>query len=417
MSSGSSSNPIDPTSPLYLHPSDGTSSINVEKLQGASNYRPWRRSLEIALASKRKLGFVTGGVKRDENDKIKQESWDTCNNMVISWILGSVSESIKKSVMIMTEAYQIWKHLESRYSITNGARKYSLNKQLYDTKQNGRPVSEYYTTMKAIWVELETLNILPPITQMTVEVNRFVQVLNAQKEELRLFQFLNGLDEEYGAQRSQILMMTELPSVDEACNMIQQEESQRELFKQGQNDTDVMAMHSKRNDTHCGNCGKRGHTTEKCWACRACGKPGHSYEKCWTVIGFPSKMSRQPKENRSKGKEVDKGNQKIVRNKSKMAAHAHTASDGSQTSGITADQLEQLLKLLPTPSKGGDENDSDDLEANYAEMATCNLAQSKSNAWIMDSGATHHMSGNMEYLLNPKEATRHIKINLPNGGS
>ncbi|KAL2933752.1 GDSL esterase/lipase EXL2 [Bienertia sinuspersici] len=82
MSSSSGSNPIDPTSPLYLHPSDGTTSINIEKLQGASNYRPWRRSLEIALASKRKLGFVTGGVKRDENDKVKQECWDTCNNMI-----------------------------------------------------------------------------------------------------------------------------------------------------------------------------------------------------------------------------------------------------------------------------------------------------------------------------------------------
>ncbi|KAL2945174.1 Formin-binding protein 1-like protein [Bienertia sinuspersici] len=162
---------------------------------------PWRRSLEIALASKRKLGFVTGGVKRDENDKVKQERWDTCNNMVISCILGS--DNIKKYVMFMSNAYEIWKHLESRYSITNGARKYSLNKRLYDTKQNDRVVSEYYTNMKAIWVKLGTLNVLPAITNMTTEITRFVQALSEQKEELRLFQFLNGLDEEYASQRSQ----------------------------------------------------------------------------------------------------------------------------------------------------------------------------------------------------------------------
>ncbi|KAL2904801.1 Gag-Pol polyprotein, partial [Bienertia sinuspersici] len=133
--------------------------------------------------------------------------------------------------------------------------------------------------MKAIWVELETLNMLPPITSMNVEINRFVQALNKQKEEMRLFRFLNGHDEEYGTQRSQILMMTKLPIVDEACNMIQQEESQRELFGQRNNEGEVLAMTSKKADTTCSNCGKTGHSTDKCWACKACGKPGHSYKR------------------------------------------------------------------------------------------------------------------------------------------
>lgn len=81
---------IDPTSPLYLHPSEGTTSIHVERLEGACNFRSWKRSLEISLASKRKLGFVTGEVKKDNTDAVKREAWETCNNMVISWILGSI---------------------------------------------------------------------------------------------------------------------------------------------------------------------------------------------------------------------------------------------------------------------------------------------------------------------------------------
>ncbi|KAL2938692.1 rRNA adenine N-6-methyltransferase [Bienertia sinuspersici] len=78
--------------PLYLHPSDSPTSVSIEPLIGPSNYREWRRNMEIALASKCKLGFVTGTVTRDDSDPTKAEQWDTCNHMVIAWILGSTSE-------------------------------------------------------------------------------------------------------------------------------------------------------------------------------------------------------------------------------------------------------------------------------------------------------------------------------------
>ncbi|KAL2898798.1 Histone-lysine N-methyltransferase H3 lysine-36 specific [Bienertia sinuspersici] len=117
---------IEVTSPLYLHPSESSNSVSVEKLEGSTNYRTWKRSMEIALASKRKLGFVTGLVKRDVIDPIKQDAWDTCNNMVISWINAKVSTAIKKS------------------------RKYFLNKAVYEMKQRGRSITEYYTELRAM---------------------------------------------------------------------------------------------------------------------------------------------------------------------------------------------------------------------------------------------------------------------------
>ena len=92
-SQSSISTSIESSSPLYLHLSDGSNSITVEKLLVAANYRSWRRSFEIGLTSKRKLGFVTGTQKRDLNNLIKQEAWDICNCMVISWIINNVSDS------------------------------------------------------------------------------------------------------------------------------------------------------------------------------------------------------------------------------------------------------------------------------------------------------------------------------------
>lgn len=70
--------------------------------------------MEIALSTKRRLGFVIGAVKKEENDEARAKMRNTCNDMVIACILGSVSESIKKSIMF-TSASDIWKHLERRY--------------------------------------------------------------------------------------------------------------------------------------------------------------------------------------------------------------------------------------------------------------------------------------------------------------
>ncbi|KAL2943566.1 L-2 4-diaminobutyric acid acetyltransferase [Bienertia sinuspersici] len=116
---------VDVTSPLYLHP--------VEKLQGASDYRAWCRSMEISFASKRKLGFVTGYVKKDKDDAQKAEQWETCNNVVIDWIHASVSEQIKKSILYAKTSSEVWKQLERTFNVANGSRKYKVEKELMDT--------------------------------------------------------------------------------------------------------------------------------------------------------------------------------------------------------------------------------------------------------------------------------------------
>ncbi|KAL2925906.1 Biotin sulfoxide reductase [Bienertia sinuspersici] len=70
--------------PLFMQPSDNSSSIQVEKLQVASDYPLWRRSMKINLSSKRKMELMIGELVKDNTDEVKAELWKICNNMVIA---------------------------------------------------------------------------------------------------------------------------------------------------------------------------------------------------------------------------------------------------------------------------------------------------------------------------------------------
>ncbi|GJZ78479.1 retrovirus-related pol polyprotein from transposon TNT 1-94 [Tanacetum coccineum] len=57
--------------------------------------------------------------------------------------------------------------------------------------------------------------------------------------------FLNGLDESYSAQRSQLLLINPLPTVENACVIIQQEESQKDMFQINGPSIETTALLSK----------------------------------------------------------------------------------------------------------------------------------------------------------------------------
>jgi len=70
---------------LFLHPSKGLRSLSVqEKLIGVKNYKFWKRHVEIALATKKKLEFLQVTISRPSDDVIKVEMWDTCNCVIVA---------------------------------------------------------------------------------------------------------------------------------------------------------------------------------------------------------------------------------------------------------------------------------------------------------------------------------------------
>lgn len=94
--------------------------------------------------------------------------------------------------------------------------------------------------------------------------------------------------------------------------------------------------------------------------------------------------------------------------------HHDNRSVASTGTTITSQQLEQLLKLLPTTSRGGDTDE--EIDGLYAGMVSCHFVDSiKNKEWIIDSGASDHMTGMYEILRDVGESQNTPKINLPTG--
>ena len=88
-------------------------------------------------------------------------------------------------------------------------------------------------------------------------------------------------------------------------------------------------------------------------------------------------------------------------------------------SGLTAQQIEQLLKLLLASSNSStmshsEEND-DDLDYRFARIAVCFHAEQESLNWVIDIGSTDHITVAPNHLHNIVSNNAQFCIKLPNG--
>lgn len=411
MAAGGRFNFADMQNPLFLHPSDGPLSISVTKLQGAGDYRGWKRSFEIQISSKRKLGFLNGTVTRSTTDETQGLQWDTCNDLVIAWIHGNVSDNIKRSILFINSAHEIWKQLEKRFQLSNGSRKYKLTKELFTISQGKFKIHEYYTVVSSLWEEIDSMNVLPSVTTVADDITTLLKAIDVQKEESRLFVFLNGLDDAYSALRSQLLMQQPLPTVEAVCAMLQQEESQRDVLPIV--DIEHTAMYSK---------GPTERNVEKnALYCSACGGKNHTSDRCWVVNGFPKWHYKNRKPVPRGGGHNQGPTRWIGNNRQSNQRMANNVSAANETNKddvmFSPQQLQQLLKLMPGNS-GNTQRGSDteeELEMGFSGMVACNLSIVSHNAWIIDSGASDHMTCSVAKLSNVTIADSNLTITLPTG--
>ncbi|XP_049390256.1 uncharacterized protein LOC125854717 [Solanum stenotomum] len=441
-------NQIDSSHPFYLHSSDSPGMSLVNFIFDGRGFQGWRRTILIALSAKNKLGFIDGTCKIPDRSSSDYHLWSRCNDMITSWLLNSLSKDIADSVIYSQTAKDLYTDLEQRFGQSNGAKLFHLQKELSDLVQDNTDVAGYYTKMKRLWDELESLNAENKCKCLCVCGGK--QKLTKSLEDEKLIRFLMGLNETYAPARSNILMIKPLPNLNHAYSLLLQDENQRESYvnvptgpssfmvgKQGNNipqsyvdNQGYVANQAYVNQKiHSQNQGMwDNRSTQKFPGkksnlfCTHCKKTNHIKQDCYRLIGFPPDF----KFTNVKPKKP----QPAIKSNAVSAEEGEGISYNSSLGGnmgqfLTKEEYTQAVQyyrgkkgadismsaIPPDAVRTGNANASTGIS--YT-LAFTSLARMNSSSWIIDSGASEHMCFNPSVFNSLTPLSSPMFIILPN---
>ncbi|XP_055835287.1 uncharacterized protein LOC129903789 [Solanum dulcamara] len=340
--------------PYFISPSDSPGTLLTNAVFDGRSFGGWKRGMWIALTAKNKSGFVDGSSPKSSAGTDKHRAWSRANNMVISWLLNSLSREISESVLYYSTAKDIWTELEARFGQSSGDRLFQLQKELSDLIQGASDIASYFTKKKRLWDELDTLDSFSPCLCVCSCGAKQKNIKFKQDE--RLLKFLMGLNDTYCGARGNILMISPLPTVSNAYALLIQEEKQREVKNTpkfpGESSSFVAANANNGNKTFTTDFRTQRQTYENKksgMVCKYCKKTGHLIDKCYKLHGFPTnfKFTKQSNfQNNVQGNVVSSNDYSW-----EIFANNTDEDEGVQGKPLSTKQLAQVMQMLQDMNK------------------------------------------------------------------
>ncbi|MCH90903.1 flavonol sulfotransferase-like protein [Trifolium medium] len=214
----------DTLNPYFMHPNENPGNVLVTPFLSGPNYHSWSRAMTVALRSKHKLHFINGALPRPMDDDRDSIAWDRCNTMIMSWLSNSVDPEISQSILWMDTAAEIWKGLKDRFYQGDVFRISDIQEEIYTLRQGECTISTYYTKMKKLWQELHNFRPIPESS--CLENCKAIEKMREYKDSDQVIRFLKGLNDQYSAVRSQIMLMEPLPNIGKVYSLLVQQERQ-----------------------------------------------------------------------------------------------------------------------------------------------------------------------------------------------
>ncbi|XP_075099541.1 uncharacterized protein LOC142176312 [Nicotiana tabacum] len=345
------------------------------------------------------------------------EEWETCNAIIHSWIMNSVSKDLLSEIIYASDAHAVWEDLKERFDKVNRVRIFQLHRSISRLSQGSDSVSVYPTKLKELWAEYD---VLVPFLDCDCPRSKEHMIHLHQQ---RVMQFLDGLNDTYEQARRQILIKTTEPTLNQAYALIIQDESQQSMGSVSMADKgDPLAMQAGRGQ------GYRG--KKQFLQCDHCCMKGHTKENYFKIIGYPEDFKgRKPFQPRGTLTAANHAEGSTT-----QPSQATTQSKGDYF--FTETQYQQILGLLnnkDSPSEVTTQaNNAGDVTALSSNVEALNELKDRwialssnvealnelKDRWIVDSGATHHISSILDLMSDVSKITDkgREKVTLPNRG-
>jgi len=423
--------------PLWLQSSDhpGAHIVNL-KLTGP-NFQKWGRSAKIALRTKGKLGFLDGTCAKPGQSSPKLDQWMKCDSMVVSWLLNSMVPEMSEAFLYVNSAQELWDELTKRFGESNGPLLFHLEKEISELYQGGDPVAVYYTKLKRLWDEISDMSDIPICT--CPETCPSIKKGHELDQRKKVMQFLMHLNDEYEAIRGQILLLEPLPSVNKAYSMIQRVERQRWVTHTTAVSREVAACTNKTNIAELGEInsvnalvarGKAKKDFQKSRMnkfCDHCQKSGHEKDQCFKLIGYPEWYDELKGKKKSFGPRLATNVASYSFDGSNTPLgvdFGHNTPKPSFDSSFIQALAQEVVKLTKGKQTHGHQSDARD--SGYANFAgnsvftgfssiCCVTQHGQYAAWVVDTGASDHMSYDVQLFDRLDNLSKPIYITLPDG--
>lgn len=410
-------NQPDTESVFYVHPSEGPNSVLVTPPLDGSNYLAWSRSMIRAFGAKNKLKFIDGSMEIPDDDDLNRAAWERCNHLIQSWIINSVSPQIAQTLVFHENAIDAWQDLKERFAKADRIRIATLRSKINNLKQGSKTVLDYFTEMKTLWEELNSHRPMPHCTcPHPCRCAAMREARNFRLED-QVIQFLTGLNDQFNVVKTQVLMLDPLPSINKVYSLVIQEESNNHSLSVPPDES--LSLVNATESSHGRGRGRgRGYSSgfRPPRQCSFCGKHNHTVDYCYQKHGHPNFQKQGSSVN------VSSSNDEI---ETQPGSSSEAPSNpGTNISQEKYDQLLSLLQqvnLLPAASTSSTNHihtpssSQPFTGSGISSIFTCSL-QSKSDLWLLDSGANEHIVSSIHWFTSYHKITPK-PVNLPNGSS
>ena len=348
------------------------------------NYAAWSFQMEMFLKGKELWKHVDKGEKGDlsaEGSASSKTAWAVKDAQIMSWILSSVEPHFIMSLRPHRSAKAMWDHLTQVYNQDNNARRFQLELEIGKYIQGDLSIQEYYAGFLTLWNDYSDLVTAKISAEGALAVRQVHKI--SQRD-----QFLMKLKSEYESVRASLMNRDPVPSLDVCFGELLREEQRlhtHNTMEQAKVGPVAYAAYNRgrgteMKKTQCYSCKKYGHIAPYCpnKVCSYCKKSGHIIKEC--PIRPPSRF-----------------------NQNQYTAHSAKAvtSNGSDASTSATPLTKEMIQEM--------------IVSAFTALGLQGNAASSHSSWILDSGASNHMTNSLKRLRDVKKYQGTAEIQTANG--